>query len=328
MREALTSILILTIAWKLINGAESADICNSAVSCHKYHLTQRGFNESLLRRCQIPNKDPVYVDFTHIPKSGGLVINEYMHRAIYLYLILNYFLLGTTVSFVLSKIFYRKYAPQAIGFPHNSFAAEYQLLKQKSDDTTFVTMFRNPVDLDISLYLYINGPGKPKLTPKLFAQRDSTFRVDYLKWAHSSFGIASNNSVLMFTTDLDSVKYKPIVDLSLYNINYANNLPLEYRCINELKALRLVMERYSVIGVLEHIDKFWKIVSSRLNVSKDLLGLYSNTHRNKSQRGNVTFEQEFLMREQLKHSKHFFCANLLYDLINEVSQSDFLCINK
>jgi hypothetical protein len=211
--------------------------------------------------------------------------------------------------------------------PHNSFAAEYKLLKHLADSTTFVTLFRNPVDVDISFYMYINGPNKPKLTPKLFVARDSTFRVDPLTWASRSFGIASNNSVSLFIKDLDTVHYKSLVDVSLYNINYVDQLPSEFRCVNELKVLRFVMERYAVIGVLEQMSEFWKLISSRLNISKDVFDRYSDAHRNKSQRGNISFEQELLMRDQLRLSKHFFCANLLYELIKKVSRNDFLCIS-
>lgn len=277
--------------------------CDDTASCHDYHLSQIGFNETLHRRCHIPNGQPAYVDFTHIPKAGG-----------------------TTVVLVLSKLFSNRYSKAASPNSHNNFATEYDYLKNKANDTTFLTIFRDPVDLEISFYNYVNAYSKIPAHLHNNLQWKSTFRANPIKWSKRNFGIISNYSTQLFIRDLDKVKYQPVVNVSLYDIEYAYQLPLQYQCLDQLRTVRFVMERYTVVGVLEKIQEMWSVLSARLNVPKKIMDQYSDFQINKNYQPVLNRTIEMFMREELKKSRHFYCADLLYHLIKRVAHQDYLCI--
>lgn len=218
--------------------------------------------------------------FTHIPKSGGTSVQNYM----------------------------RTHYSDRYDYPRPPHEAYKAAEEQTKYTRLFATLFRHPVSRAVSLYHYIKSAS-------LVAAISQNLGMKRLVWQHAhntsmtfsdwiqdpevmklikrnyftSNGLVGKRIRSNFKSEINEPVTRKV---KVYNITSATQHFLtalqkgipdpRFQCSSQMKTLALLVNRYSAVGLLENIAQFWALLSTRamLHMSLEDIHEASMYHHN------------------------------------------------
>jgi hypothetical protein len=203
-------------------------------------------------------------------------------------------------------------------------------------------MMREPVSRALSFYAYAKGCpalSKEQQVNKLWA---TTYTTDPVPWSADPFMQRTlyQDPLGFFLRDIvnisDSItrfdyrKIKALPEVPLKDtipgtlkdfLNYTYALPEEFQCQQHLEVGFIFLKHYEVVGTLEKLDAFYKILLRRARI-RDPQG--TAPHSNKS-KVVISKEDRAVMEANLR--RPLYCATVLWRMAGMISDADMSCAN-
>lgn len=303
--------------------------CTVGASCMAAHLSSRYLKNMLSQRCkigeQVRNTSPYSkIVFTHVPKSGGSSVKEYLSR----------------------------HAPGRL----RSGQHEHFLVSATGEpDAILTTILRDPVAKAISFYSYVNDCQKLPASEQDNKLWQSTFHADPVVWSadptvHSLLQLdplalflpsVPNATDLINslrhegTRQLQPVPLKDTVSGSFTSyVRYTDTFPAQYQCRQHLEVAFILLKQYEVVGTLEQSAEFYEVLNRRAKIG--------HTHTNKASAAYAGSSSEpiHLNRSRYQHrmlssadraameaylQAPLYCASLLWRIAALISEADAQC---
>jgi hypothetical protein len=253
------------------------------------------------------------IAFTHIPKAGGTSVINYL----------------------------RRYAP---GRLRKGDHEHFITAAAAEPDSLFVTLLREPVAQAISFYSYAQDcPKFPEAerNNKLWLQ---TYKASPVEWSANPavqqmlgrdptgyfLPDVANITDSITRIDYSEVQKLPQIvlrdtkpwDLATF-LRYAAVLPEPYQCTQHLEVAFILLRHYDVVGVLENVTDFHRVLQKRTQV-RDRTTPLLHINRSRYHRRSITERDRAAMAENLKEP--LFCATLLWRIAGMISARDAQCV--
>lgn len=265
----------------------------------------------------ITQKSKRLIQFSHVPKSGGSTIHQYLKQHFF------------STRFDYCRFSHESYGSAELNTKHSRI---------------FATLVRNPVSRAISLYNYIKGCENcnNNSTVWVYTQNRS---MTMFEWVHNPSVITHLLSYEQFDdtltnavqntkrncpyrdTRLEPISDKfPITESSFlkYITDSGDDIPEEFKCEDRMRVVYLWLKRYSVVAQLEDVKSFWSILSDRaaLSMSPNRISRISSTVTNKSKKMSSKAEEDYargVLATPLQ------CDTVLWEIAGLFAQVDSNC---
>jgi hypothetical protein len=188
---------------------------------------------------------PVKAQFLHIPKTGGSSIKSF---------------------FFVHKQDMLKWCD---GTAHKSFLLHESICGKIVSDTIYFTNLREPTSLAVSLFGVIRiSDIKPNSLPLWTVGLEHKDNFTYWISHPEVIETLQKKSLLYLNVsknDLNLMNFEPVlnrIDIERF-LNSTIHAPSDLRCHDHLMAALLLIKRFSVVGSLDHLELFWKLIFRR-----------------------------------------------------------------
>jgi hypothetical protein len=294
--------------------------CLDAESCMSLHLHNDQIEKMISQRCKLglhTKSMPRFtkITLTHIPKSGGTSVKEYLNRC---------------APGRLRKGEHEHFAAAAASEPEN----------------IMVTIFREPLAKAISFYSYVNDALRFPESERGNQLWEATYRKPPIAWSEDPVvqRILQQDPVALFlrnvanASDLSSrltpehvqklspVQLKTIVTgtLSEY-LSYTTSLPSEYQCEQHLEVAFVLLKHYEVVGTLERSTDFYKILNRRAQIAHSEGQAHEPMHLNRSKYKHKALSKADLAAMEANLRAPLYCATVLWRIAGKISDADAAC---
>lgn len=310
------TVLRLLLLWSSI-GLHILSSCYNLTAAIGIHTSNPALSAMMAQRCNAfdsnySNALQRRITFTHIPKSGGSSVANFL-------------------------------ALVAQNRSHINPAHEHFYFSANSEpNSTFVTLLREPISKAISMYAYISSQrawndlmktdvlwkGAISLGPKewsadkevqrfLAADPTGLFLPDMAN-PRKSHAVSAADYIRIQATPAPKLKERISGTLQAF-LSYTAELPIEYQCTKHMEVAFILLKHYEVVGTLEELSAFYRVLSARAHVPEDV----KTPHKNKTpQKFKLVPTSE--MRANL--ARPLFCASVLWRIARMISKADVQCV--
>ena len=335
----LRQICILVLLFIVAGIDPLRTICNSDDSCMQLHLNNTHLHALLRERCASsvtrPFNETTRISFIHIPKTGG-----------------------SSITAIIKKFAFERIKVQA----HEPFYIAHQREPNNLFITMLRDPIARAVSLFNYINSRKKLPPRAKenlfwnstfgVTPAIWSTNQYILRTIYQDelslfikdipnlsdgvCTHSyrqavsgntnvnvtvAMGISmeTHSAVNAFTTTKQSMSSK------LKYVQYANEIAQpKWRCREHLEIAWMLINHFSVVGVLEETDTFWKLFFQRahINATEYILTTVKSIHKNRSIK-RVPVEDTAVIANNLQET--LYCSNVLWRIAGLINKYDAGC---
>ncbi len=316
-------IQLYSIDNKILTSVDAAtnNGCETFEECVEVNLA---YAKKIIQtyRCQyiedsVTNPTKRLIQFTHVPKAGGTSIDSFLSKG-----------QRSSQRYDNSRAAHESYGSAEFNTGHSRL---------------FAVVIRHPVSKAISMYNYMrSNPGSNDHSADWHytnTHKSATLR----EWVHEPVIIASFSGNGMFNETLANshlnlapaqLKKKPLPASRADNHQFAHTpipdrFPLstvefvshindsipnpDFRCIARMKTALLLIKRYSAVSTLEHLERFWHVLSARagLDMTNATIKQVTSYKANKSRKLSTEEEEEYATAVL---SKTFRCDILMWSI--------------
>jgi hypothetical protein len=319
--------------------------CNTPDECFKLHTSSLGLASALKDRCSIGNKTNLHernLTFTHIPKCGGSSLRYLLNK--HFKSRFQRFRIGTNmgphVPFFLSQkqfprnIFFTVLRePSALAISLYNYVNMRKSLPQHLTHDKFwkYTFGRDPVEWSMDKFIRKTLQNQVlrffRWHSRTGADGTGVLRQDFSNphmWRAFLSLPETYNRVLDPWVHLDLPEGEGL-ERGEQMMNQSLFMPEKYRCSSELRAVSILIQRYSAVGVIEKYEQFFHVLHHRARLDDEAFHAMmtdSSEIKNPSQ-NKISKTNEKLVRGNLHDL--FFCSRMLWKVASLISDHDSSC---
>jgi hypothetical protein len=276
--------------------------CNCSRSCEDAHFDNPQLQTIFDQRCvhkDFFTSSTNNITYTHIPKVGGSSLNQ-----------------------VLRRLFPARF--------ERTLHEPFHLSALKGPSNLFVTALREPRDRAISLYSYINQREKLPNTTANNEMWHRTFRADPSVWSTDAGVLKRLRGDVLTYFNVNSTAHATMLPPSPIGVckerflQYAENIPPEFRCKRYMEVAWILLRNYAVVGVTENLPRLFKLLQKRTKTADPaFLRNATSVYRNRSNYRRVGAANVTILYNNLRDK--FFCDAVLWKIADMMNARDLLC---